>query len=45
MSHITLISGPVKASHLSSWRTSARQGKLIVPEVVAAEFAAPLAAA
>lgn len=34
----------VKANHLSSWRTLARQGKLIVPEVAGAEFAAPLAA-
>ena len=35
----------VKANHLSSWRTLARQGKLVVPEVVRAEFAAPMAVA
>ena len=35
----------VKANHLSSWRTLARQGKLVVPEVAGAEFAAPVAAA
>jgi transposase len=34
----------VKANHLSSWRTLARQGKLVVPEVAGAEFAAPMAA-
>ena len=33
----------VKANHLSSWRTLARQGKLVVPEVAGAEFAAPVA--
>jgi transposase len=33
----------VKANHLSSWRTLARKGKLVVPEVAGAEFAAPLA--
>ena len=33
----------VKANHLSSWRTLARQGKLVVPEVAGAEFA-PLVA-
>ncbi|SIS91361.1 transposase [Phaeovulum vinaykumarii] len=33
----------VKANHLSSWRTLARQGKLVVPEVLGAEFAAPVA--
>ena len=33
----------VKANHLSSWRTLARKGKLVVPEVAGAEFA-PLAA-
>jgi transposase len=32
----------VKANHLSSWRTLARQGKLVVPEVAGAEFAAPV---
>ena len=35
----------VKANHLSSWRTLARKGKLVVPEVAGAEFAAPVAAA
>ena len=35
----------VKANHLSSWRTLARQGKLVVPEVAGAEFAAPVAMA
>ena len=35
----------VKANHLSSWRTLARQGKLVVPEVAGAEFAAPVATA
>ena len=33
----------VKANHLSSWRTLARKGKLVVPEIVGAEFAAPVA--
>lgn len=33
----------VKANHLCSWRTMARQGKLVVPEVAGAEFAAPVA--
>ena len=31
------------ASHLSSWRTLGRQGKLVAPEVAGAEFAAPVA--
>lgn len=35
----------VKANHPSSWRTLARQGKLVVPEVAGAEFAAPAAVA
>lgn len=35
----------LKANHLSSWRTLARQGKLIVPEVAGAEFSAPVATA
>jgi transposase len=35
----------VKANHLSSWRTLARQGKLVVPEVAGAEFAASVATA
>ncbi len=32
----------LKANHLSAWRTLARQGKLIVPEIAGAEFGAPL---
>lgn len=35
----------LKANHLSSWRTLARQGKLVVPEVAGAEFSAPVAVA
>jgi transposase len=35
----------LKANHLSSWRTLARQGKLIVPEVAGAAFAPSVAAA
>ena len=33
----------VKTNLLSSWRTLARKGKLVVPEVTGAEFAAPIA--
>ena len=33
----------VKANHLSSWRTLARKGKLVVLEVAGAEFAPPVA--
>lgn len=32
----------VKANHLSSWRTLARIGKLVVPEVAGAEFTPPV---
>lgn len=32
----------LKANHLSSWRTQARKGKLVVPEILGAEFAAPV---
>lgn len=33
----------LKANHLSSSQTLARKGKLVVPEVAGAEFAAPVA--
>jgi transposase len=33
----------LKANHLSSWRTLARKGKLVVPEVAGAEFASAVA--
>ncbi len=33
----------LKANHLSSWRTLARQGKLVVPKIAGAEFAAAVA--
>ncbi|MGV8989366.1 MAG: IS66 family insertion sequence element accessory protein TnpB [Cypionkella sp.] len=32
-----------KTNHLFSWRTLARQGELVVPEVAGAEFALPVA--
>jgi transposase len=32
----------VKANHLSSWRTLARKGKLVLPEVAGAEFTPPV---
>ena len=35
----------MKANHLSAWRTLARKGKLVVPEITGAEFAAPMALA
>jgi transposase len=33
----------LKANHLSAWWTLARQGKLVVPEVIGAEFGTPVA--
>ena len=33
----------LKGNHLSSRRTLARQGKLVVPEIAGGEFAAPVA--
>jgi transposase len=35
----------LKANHLSAWRTLARKGKLVVPEIAGAEFVAPVALA
>jgi transposase len=35
----------LKANQLSAWRTLARKGKLVVPEIMGAEFAAPMALA
>ena len=34
----------VRPNHLSSWRTLARQGKLIVPVIDGTEFSAPVSA-
>jgi transposase len=33
----------VKANHVSSWRSLARKGKLVVPDIAGAEFAPPVA--
>lgn len=35
----------LKANHLSAWRTLARKGELVVPEITGVEFAAPIALA
>ena len=33
----------VKANHVSSWRSLARKGKLVVPDIAGADFAPPVA--
>ena len=33
----------VKANHLSSWRSLARKGQLVVPDIAGADFASPVA--
>jgi transposase len=35
----------MKANHLSAWRTLAKEGKLVVPEIAGAEFDTPVALA